>query len=338
MSDEAHDAFETEVLEVRRDTPEPDRIARAAAVLREGGVVAIPTETVYGLAALALDAGAVAKIFAAKGRPADNPLIVHVEGAAQAREVVRTWPAAAEALAARFWPGPLTVVLPRRPEVPDIVTAGLDTVAVRAPAHPVARALIREVGPLAAPSANRSNRISPTTAAHVLATLGGRIPVILDGGPTDVGIESTVLSLAGEVAVLLRPGGIGLEAIRAVIGPVEPLAADEASAGPRTSPGQMARHYSPDAELILVPHGDANALREALAGAERTGALVHTLTKVPASTPSERLADEPAAFARELYAALHRLDERCDRIVVEAVPDDEAWRAVADRLRRASHR
>jgi L-threonylcarbamoyladenylate synthase len=251
--------------------------------------------------------------------------------------VVREWPDAAQTLAERFWPGPLTLVLPRRPEVPEIVSAGLDTVAVRAPAHPIARALIHEVGPLAAPSANRSNRVSPTTARHVLSSLAGRIPLILDGGPTEVGIESTVLTLAGERPVVLRPGSVQTERLRALIGPVEVLGGESAG-GPKTSPGQMARHYSPRAELVLVPCGDADALRKALEDGELSGAVVHSIENLPPGAIHSRLPNEPAGYARGLYAALHELDESCDRIVVEDVPDGDAWRAIADRLTRASRR
>ncbi len=337
MSDEDATTFETEVLEIVPEAPAADVIARAAEVLRAGGVVAIPTETVYGLAACALDAGAVGKIFEAKGRPADNPLIVHVADATQAREVVRDWPDAARALADRFWPGPLTLVLPRRPEVPDIVTAGLETVAVRAPAHPVARALIRAVGPLAAPSANASNRVSPTTAAHVVASLGRRIPLVLDGGATEVGIESTVLSLAQDPPVLLRPGGVRQSAISAVIGQVEVAGAADAS-GPRASPGRMARHYSPRAEVVMVPRGDGAALAAVLDANARSGAIVHAISELPADATAVRLPDDPDGYARGLYAALHHLDAHCDHIVIEEVPDDDAWRAVGDRLSRAKHR
>ena len=315
---------------------DPGAIEEAARVLRAGGLVAFPTETVYGLGADALDARAVRAIFAAKGRPATNPLIVHVPGVAEARDVVRVWPARAAALAARFWPGPLTLVLPKRAIVPDEVTAGLDSVAVRAPAHPVARALLRAVGgPLAAPSANRATGVSPTTAAHVVASLGGRVDLVLDGGPAGVGIESTVLSLVDEPAVLLRPGGVSRAAIEAVIGPVALRDASVPDDTPRASPGLMGRHYAPRARLVLVPRGDADLLRRALDGAPRAAALVHTIAP-PQGADAIRLPDDPIGYARGLYAALHALDARAELIVVERVPDDDAWHALRDRLARAS--
>src|SRR5919202_2722131 len=206
-------------LPVDPEHPEPEPIARAAAVLKQGGLVAFPTETVYGLGANALDAAAVARIFAAKGRPAYNPLITHVADVAGARRLARHWPESAERLAAAFWPGPLTVVVPKRPEVPDAVTAGLDSVAVRVPAHPVALALLREAAlPVAAPSANRSTQLSPTTARHVEQALGDRVDLILDGGPTRVGIESTVVDLTGDVPVLLRPGLLAARDLEPVVG------------------------------------------------------------------------------------------------------------------------
>ncbi|HEX5520066.1 MAG TPA: L-threonylcarbamoyladenylate synthase, partial [Longimicrobiaceae bacterium] len=226
-------------ITVDPSAPAAAALARAAAVLRRGGLVAFPTETVYGLGANALDADAVRRIFAAKGRPSYNPLIAHVAGAAAARELVTAWPDAAEQLAAAFWPGPLTLVLPKRAIVPDVVTAGLDTVAVRVPAHPVAHALLAAAGlPVAAPSANRFTQLSPTTAAHVERALGDRVDLILDGGPTTVGIESTVIDLSGERPVLLRPGSIALDALERIVGPLERPAASAAEA-PRPSPGML---------------------------------------------------------------------------------------------------
>ena len=301
-------------------------IARAIERLRAGALVALPTETVYGLAALATRADSVAAIFAAKGRPANNPLIVHVADGGGARTVVREWPAIAQTLAEAFWPGPLTLVLPRGASIPDVVTAGLDTVAVRAPAHPLFRRVLEATGPLAAPSANRSNAVSPTRAEHVLASLGGRIELILDGGPCEVGIESTVLSLVGTPTVLRR-GAITPEMLRAHIGDV--AVRDGIAEGARPSPGMSARHYAPDAEVVFVPRGDDQALRAAMR--DDAGALVHTLEHARAL----RLPDEPMAFAHGLYAALHELDARHARIVIEQVPDAPEWAAVADRLRRA---
>jgi L-threonylcarbamoyladenylate synthase len=326
----------TERLVVDPNALDEAVVVRAGQVIRAGGLVAFPTETVYGLGADALDARAVLGIFEAKGRPPTNPIIVHVEGVAQAREVVRAWPEAAEKLAARFWPGPLTLVLARRAEVPAVVSAGLDTVAVRAPAHPVARALLRAAGrPIAAPSANRSTEVSPTTAAHVMRSLDGRIDVVLDGGPTDVGIESTVLSLAGERPVLLRPGHVTRAEIEAVIGPIDVADASVPEAAPRASPGLMERHYAPRARVVLVPRGDAKALDEALADEPRAAAIVHTISPRE-EIDAIRLPDDPVEYARALYAALHDLDARAPLIAIERVPDDPSWDAVRDRLARAS--
>ena len=315
---------------------DPEAIDAAAHVLRAGGLVAFPTETVYGLGADALDARAVRGIFTAKGRPATNPLIVHVAGVAEAQEVVRAWPERATALAARFWPGPLTLVLPKREIVPDEVTAGLDSVAVRVPAHPVAIALLRAVArPLAAPSANRSTGVSPTTADHVVASLDGAIDLVLDAGPADVGIESTVLSLLGEPAMLLRPGQLSRAAIEAVIGPVVVRDATVPDAAPRASPGLMGRHYAPRARVVLVPRGDAAALSRVLASTAGAAALLHTIVPPP-DADAVILPDDPIGYARGLYAALHMLDARATLIVVERVSDDDAWIALRDRLTRAS--
>ena len=317
---------------------DPEAIDAAAHVLRAGGLVAFPTETVYGLGADALDARAVRGIFTAKGRPATNPLIVHVAGVAEAQEVVRAWPERATALAARFWPGPLTLVLPKREIVPDEVTAGLDSVAVRVPAHPVAIALLRAVArPLAAPSANRSTGVSPTTADHVVASLGGAIDLVLDAGPADVGIESTVLSLVGEPAMLLRPGQLSRAAIEAVIGPV--VVRDATVPDARAPSQPWADGTSLRAACPRRP-GSARRCRRAepragLDGRRRRPAPHHRAAAampMPSSCPTIQ-----SRYARGLYAALHMLDARAELIVVERVPDDDAWHALRDRLARASH-
>ncbi|MCX6021204.1 MAG: L-threonylcarbamoyladenylate synthase, partial [Chloroflexi bacterium] len=257
--------YRTPLILVDAGNPDPEAIATAAAVLRRGGTVAFPTETVYGLGANALDPEAVERVFAAKGRPSYDPLIVHLASAADLPQVVRSVPEAARLLAAAFWPGPLSLVLPRAAVVPDIVTAGRDTVAVRVPAHPVALALIRAAGvPVAAPSANRFGHTSPTTAAHVLDDLDGRIDLALDGGPAAVGVESTVLDLSGDMPTLLRPGGVTLEQLRAVIGEVATsgnTAIDAHAAAP--APGMLASHYAPRAELRLFA-GPRIAVLEAL--------------------------------------------------------------------------
>src|SRR5262245_38161177 len=243
----------TEVLKVDPVDPDTTVIARAAEVLGAGGLVAFPTETVYGLGANALSSDAVSGIFVAKGRPANNPVIVHVASVAQAREIVDDWPATAAILADRFWPGPLTLVLPRKDRVPDVVTAGRGTVAVRVPTHPVALALIRAAGlPVAAPSANRSSELSPTRAAHVLKGLDGRIDLLLDAGPTPAGIESTVLDVSVSAPRLLRPGPIVVADLERMIGPILRAEATAPPDGPLPSPGMMARHYAPQTPLDLA--------------------------------------------------------------------------------------
>mgnify|MGYP002780695115 CR=1 FL=1 len=242
-----------EQLTIDADAIAPAALARAAERLRAGGLVAFPTETVYGLGAHAMDAAAVARIYATKGRPAHNPVIVHVADEAAARAITAGWPPIAAQLAARWWPGPLTLVLPRADGVPDIVTAGLAKVGVRVPAHPVALALLRAAAlPIAAPSANRSDAVSPTTAAHVRESLGDAADVLLlDGGPCTVGIESTVLDVSGDVPVLLRPGGIARTAIERELGIAVRLAGEAArDDAPRTSPGQLAKHYAPRARVV----------------------------------------------------------------------------------------
>jgi L-threonylcarbamoyladenylate synthase len=329
----------TEVLTVNADDPEPDVIARAAEVLRRGGLVAFPTETVYGLGANALDAQAVGRVFTAKGRPATNPLIVHVADAQQARQVVADWPESAERLAGRFWPGPLTLVLPKSPAVPDVVTAGGPTVAVRVPAHPVAQALLRTAGvPVAAPSANRSMRLSPTRAEHVLGDLNGVIELVLDGGPTPGGLESTVLSLAADPPQLLRPGLVPPAAIEEVIGPITRTVPSAPADRPLPSPGMQARHYAPRTPLECVEGGG----RERVEALSRAGQRVAWLT-FPAYADyvvgpiMVTMPDDPALYAAMLYGMLHALDAAgLDRIVVTLPPDRDEWLAVRDRLRRAS--
>jgi L-threonylcarbamoyladenylate synthase len=307
--------------------PTHDELRHASELLRAGGLVAFPTETVYGLGANALSAEAVARIFEAKGRPHTSPLIVHVASPEGSREVVTHWPEAATKLAIKFWPGPLTFVLPKQPVVPDIVTAGLGTVGVRVPAHPVALALLRECGlPLAAPSANRFTQLSPTTAEHVRRGLGDRVDYILDGGPCAVGIESTVISLVDEPTIL-RPGGISRAQIEEVIGLVSVVT--EVKAGAHASPGMHAKHYSPQTKLILtnghVPEHGGGVYLRILRDPQRAPEVI----QMPAT---------PQAYAAALYATLHDLDQRAlDWIAVELPPDTPEWTAVTDRLRRAAH-
>lgn len=327
------------MLPVSATAPEPERIARAAAVLRAGGLVAFPTETVYGLGANALDAEAVAGIFRAKGRPANNPLIVHIAAKEQVSQVVAEWPRIAERLAMRFWPGPLTLVLPKQPRVPDIVTAGGPTVAVRVPAHPIALALLQAAGiPIAAPSANRSEQLSPTKAEHVLHSLEGRVNLILNGAPTPGGLESTVVDLTQSQPRLLRPGLINLTELEQLIGPIEratKAAPDDAVSLP--SPGMLRRHYAPRTPLECV-EGDGRSRVEQLQGSGvQVGWLTFGARQAFPGVIGVALPQESAAYANRLYAVLHDLDRAgLGRLVVELPPDEPVWLAVRDRLYRAA--
>jgi L-threonylcarbamoyladenylate synthase len=332
----------TPVLDVRDLSRAGDALARAVQLLRAGGLVAFPTETVYGLAANALDDSAVQRLFAAKGRPANNPLIVHLAGTEQVGLVTSHWPEVAARLAQRFWPGPLTLVLPRGPNVPTAVTAGGPTVAIRVPAHRVAHALLTRAGvPLAAPSANRSTRLSPTRAEHVLADLDGRIDLILDGGPAPGGIESTVLDLTSTPPRLLRPGLISPAEIEALIGPITRPAAARAETVVLPSPGMLSRHYAPRTPLVAV-EGDAEPLVRRLCAA---GARIGWVTLLPQiSAPVDipgctvvPTSTDPASYAAMLYDILHGLDASgLEHIIVSMPPDTEEWLGVRDRLRRAS--
>lgn len=298
-------------------------VLRAAELIRAGRLVAFPTETVYGLGANALDPAAVRRIFEAKGRPSTSPLIVHVDSEQMARELITVWPETASRLAARHWPGPLTLVLPKTAKVPDEVTAGLPTVGVRMPAHPVALALITAAGvPIAAPSANRFTEISPTTADHVRASLGDRVDLILNGGSTPVGIESTVISLAVDPPVLFRPGMVTREEIEELIGPVD--LPNESSTNAHPSPGLHPRHYSPRTPLVLVSGG--------IRPASGRGILVSHLAGADLDMP-------PVAkqYAVMLYSTLHDLDQQgLDWIAVEEPPPTDEWAGIRDRLKRAS--
>jgi L-threonylcarbamoyladenylate synthase len=327
------------IIRVDPKAPESGAIARAAALLGQGKLVAFPTETVYGLGANALDPAAVNRIYEAKGRPAYNPLIVHVADAAAVRRLVTAWPETAERLAARWWPGPLTLVLPKSRDVPPEVTAGLGTVAIRVPAHPVALALLRAAGvPVAAPSANRSGEVSPTTAEHVLQSLGNRVPMILDGGPATVGIESTVVDLSDRIPVLLRPGMVSREELEAVVGPVTLAVPAAGRDDPRPSPGMTDRHYAPKARLQLY-EGRAEGEAEASKVRSRGGAVAALVRTAPLSgvSPQEQLPDEAQGFARELYGALRRLDAPgLAVLLVEAPPPGPEWAAIRDRLERGA--
>jgi L-threonylcarbamoyladenylate synthase len=295
-------------------------IPDAAERIRSGELVAFPTETVYGLGANALDAQAVAKIYALKQRPATSPLIVHVASIEMAKSLVREWPPEADRLAKQYWPGPLTLVLPKAETIPDIVTAGLATVGIRMPRHPIALELIREAGvPIAAPSANKFTGLSPTTAQHVQAAFGGSVSVI-DGGPCEVGIESTVVAIENGKIRLLRPGMISLED--------DERGSALASDGAHPSPGMHERHYSPRTRLLLVRDAsDLPDLNGAYLWRTRPGSADRLL----------RMPKDPEAYAARLYDALHELDsEGWPWIAVESPPETGEWEAVLDRLRRAA--
>jgi L-threonylcarbamoyladenylate synthase len=346
----------TETLVVDPAAPEPEKIARASAVLRRGGLVAFPTETVYGLGANALDAAATAGIFRAKGRPANNPVIVHVADAEAALPLVADWPETAGRLARCFWPGPLTLVLPKRATVPDIVTAGGPTVAVRVPAHPVALALLRAAGvPVAAPSANRSSQLSPTRAEHVLRALDGLIDMVVDAGPTTGGLESTVLDLTCMPPRLLRPGLVSVPDLEAIVGPITQTRVPATASALLPSPGMMNRHYAPRTPLECVEGDASERVRTLINSGERVGWVVYGRWMIwanllatapefarPNTFYSAELPCDPAECAATLYDLLHHLDEdlagvvKLTRIVVELPPDTPEWLAVRDRLRRAS--
>ncbi len=316
-------------------------MARAVEALQAGELVAFPTETVYGLGADAMNEAAVAKIFSAKGRPADHPLIVHIASFAQLKIWTREISATAQQLAAAFWPGPLTLILPRAPRVLPIVTGDQDTVGVRCPAHPVAQALLqacaeRGITGLAAPSANRFGHVSPTTAAHVVDEFGERF-MVLDGGACEVGIESTIVDVTGATPRILRPGMLTEAEISAVIGRSLGGADGEV---PRVS-GSLAAHYAPRTALELVP---PQIFAERIAEVRNTGASVYALTRtliapaVEDRIQRQAMPQTPERYAQALYAALRAADRAgANIILVEAVPESPAWLAVADRLRRAAH-
>jgi L-threonylcarbamoyladenylate synthase len=330
------------VVDLRGRAPDRAVLREAAELLRAGRLVAFPTETVYGLGAHALDPEAVARIYEAKGRPALNPLIVHVASAPAARELAANWPAHAQTLADAFWPGPLTLVTKKVHAVPDIVTAGRDTVGLRVPGHAVALALLEEARiPVAAPSANVSSQVSPTTAQHVIRALGERVDLVVDGGETTVGIESTVVDVTHNVPRILRPGMISREAIVKICGAADIAWFDVEEEAPR-SPGLLGRHYAPRARVRLF--GGRNddrdsAVREARAAIEqrhRVGAIVFTPLALKLSA-SRTMPADPDAYARELYAALHSFDDSsCELVLIERPPDSPEWAAITDRLERAA--
>ncbi len=312
----------------------PDAIAAAVSALRAGGVIGLPTETVYGLAGDAANPAAIARIFAIKGRPASHPVIVHLADAAHVSQWARDVPPVAAALIERFWPGPLTLVLPRAASVLPAVTGGQDTVAVRMPAHPVALAVLRAFGGgLAAPSANRYGRISPTTAAHVRADLGDEVGIVLDGGPSEVGLESTIVACLEGGVSLLRPGRITRAAIETVAGPLS----ERMQAVPRV-PGSIASHYAPRTRVELM---DASALRAAAVGHAAAGRRVALLA--PAPLPDLPLAAAIVAsadadtYGQALYGHLRALDDAGADVILIARPESgQAWAAITDRLERAA--
>lgn len=330
------------LLQIDALHPEVELLKEAARILQQGKLVAFPTETVYGLGANALDENAVARIFEAKGRPTNNPVIVHVAEVAEAQRLVADWPETAARLTERFWPGPLTLVLPRRHRellsVPDIVTAGGPTIAIRSPAHPVALELIRMAGfPIAAPSANRSSEISPTTAQHVLTSLGEGVDLILDGGSTPGGIESTVLDLTSDPPRLLRPGLITPGEIESTIGPIAisgNVGHDSEQHLP--SPGMLSRHYAPRATLVIAEDPPV-LVEQLLSQGKRVGVLDFLGMEARSGVKHICLSTHAKECAAQLYAALHQLDaDAMDAIVVRYPPRGEEWDAIRDRLQRAS--
>ena len=343
---------ETKLIEVDSLQPEKEKITLAAEILRQGGVVAFPTETVYGLGANGLEQQAVEKIFQAKGRPSDNPLILHVASWEEVGKLVSAWPREAEILARKFWPGPLTMVLPKKGHIPSAVTAGLDTVAVRIPNHPVALALIRQAGiPLAAPSANLSGKPSPTTACHVLKDLWGKIDMIIDGGSTGIGLESTVIDLTTNVPLILRPGGVTLEELEKELGKIEidpalgKLLAKDLT--PR-SPGMKYTHYSPDADVILLIGEDQTKvqkkMKEMAISEEKKGKrvglmIIGQVTEDFSASivKSMGLEGDLETIAANLYQLLREMDRQgVDLILVEGVNYEGLGLAIMNRMEKAA--
>ncbi len=348
----------TRVLKVDAAQPDAAVIEEAAAALRGGQLVAFPTETVYGLGANALDPHAVARIFEAKGRPATDPLIVHIAHIGQLSRCASHIPPAARQLGLAFWPGPLTVILPKKPEIPDSVTARLPSVALRVPSHPVAHALMEMAGvPVAAPSANRFSRPSPTTAAHVLADLDGRVDLVLDAGPTDIGLESTIVDFTVDPPVMRRPGGLTLEQIRSVVPGVTIATANGSAEVAQQAPGQLTRHYAPKAELTLYDGPVQSVLQRVAADARTLAATGHRVGILAPEEDLVALAPElaapaaagrvevqpygsrsaPARAAHDLFAALRTLDATGVSHILATSPDaDGLGLAIRDRLGRAA--
>ena len=335
--------IETKYLTVSSIRAEDEVVMEAARILERGGLVAFPTETVYGLAADAFNDSAIRKVFEAKGRPSDNPLIVHIAETTSLTTISASFPEIGWTLARTFWPGPLTLVVERTDRVSDLVTAGLDSVAVRMPNHPVALSMIRRLGRgIVAPSANISGRPSPTTARHVLEDLNGRIDLILDAGETRIGVESTVLDITLTPPAILRKGGVSKEAIEAVIGPIDSDARGEIL---RRSPGNRQKHYSPRAEVRLVKEGDADGFSAMLLESDmvtkKIGCILHSIPDrlFASNIIVRRVASDVEELSHVLFALLREFDgQDVDVIIVEEVEDRGLGTAVMDRLRRASIR
>ena len=336
---------QTRILETSNPTQFEESVSEVVRCLSVGGIAAIPTETVYGLAADGFNPEAVARIYEIKGRPAFNPIILHVSSLGMLRECVSEVPEILGALAESFWPGPLTVVLPRSSKVPDIITAGGETVALRWPGHPFMREVIRRLGrPVAAPSANLSTRLSPTTAEHVLSQLDGTISLVVDAGACNVGIESTVVDLTVSPPVILRPGIIDRTALSAVLPGIREFSSDGTRGTTARSPGQMLVHYAPQTPLVLFDFEDEKALLRLVSGRGTIPEKVHILTHVPRLLESAwgnttLIPEDPEAYARALYAELYRSDvSGSDLLLVERPPESGQWAGIHDRLRRASCR
>jgi L-threonylcarbamoyladenylate synthase len=314
-------------------------VSEAVHILRSGGLVAFPTETVYGLGADATNADAVRRIFAAKGRPATNPLIVHAADIETAKRYAAEWSNAAQTLAAVWWPGPLTLVVRKAPEIVDDVSAGRMTVGLRVPDHPVALELLRTFGgPVAAPSANRSNHVSPTTAQHVREELGDAVDLVLDGGPCAVGIESTVLDLSGTKPTILRPGGVSRRQIEHVLGPVDVFSGAAPVEQPAASPGQQGTHYAPRTPAVRFETPQRGIIQIDTADGRPNGLMA--LSPLPGLKKWERIVampNDPADYARHFYAVLRELDDMgLVTIFIEMPPDRPEWLAVRDRILRAT--
>jgi L-threonylcarbamoyladenylate synthase len=333
----------TKIIKISAEHPDAEKIQNALEVIHAGGLVAFPTETVYGLGADALNAGAVQKVFEAKGRPSDNPLIVHIASLENVQQFAVSVSEKGLQLARRFWPGPLTLVFQRNNRVPDIVTAGLNTVALRVPDHPVTLELLRKFkGGIVGPSANVSGTPSPTSAEHVYNDLNGKIDIIIDAGPTAIGVESTVLDVTVDPPVILRVGGLSREEIEKEIGEVQNTDAKELL---RRSPGTRHRHYAPDAHVILFPQADAEKFQKLLQKNKeqhkKVGSITYSKVLADIEQSSFHVIVEPSIeqIARNLFRALRELDrQEVDIILIESVEEKGLGAAVMDRLRKAALR